>query len=264
MGQAKKRAAELATWLETLSTDERKVFAVARAAYEKIVKAQNATGMCYRMTFFMTAYLTKELSTQVEPVVGYINDGSDDLMISHAWVEIGGKKTDINLTMTEHPQAQLTGPLLILDREFTHRFVMNNKGENGEFKTEVAKLGLADLWKLEKALLKSIGNYPKLRSERALGDMRMTEWASVTYDNLGHLALCLLHPFPEWTSYALSECRPLIETLASMNSWKAKELLGYEQLSDLPPPSDADLAARFFFGDIGTLQELRHGYSSPK
>jgi hypothetical protein len=119
MGQAKKKASQVATWLETLSPDERKVFAVARAAYENIVKAQSATGMCYRTTFFMTAYLAKEQGLQVEPVVGYVNDGTDDLMISHAWVEIGGKKTDINLTMTEHPHAQLTGPLLILDKEFT-------------------------------------------------------------------------------------------------------------------------------------------------
>ena len=111
MGHAKKKAAELAAWLETLSAEERTAFAVARAAYERIIKAQAATGMCYRMAFFLTAYLTERHGIRVEPVVGYINDGTDDIMISHAWIELGGKKTDISLTMTEHPDAQPTGSL---------------------------------------------------------------------------------------------------------------------------------------------------------
>jgi hypothetical protein len=34
-------------------------------------------------------------------------------------VEFEGKKTDLGLTITEHPDFQLPGPLLILDREIT-------------------------------------------------------------------------------------------------------------------------------------------------
>jgi hypothetical protein len=117
MGEAKRKASQLAAWLETLAPDEWQVFAVARAAYERIVKALGATGMCYRMSFFLTTYLAQERGVRVDPVVGYVNDGTGDTMISHAWVELGGKKTDITLTMTEHAEAQPTGALLILGRE---------------------------------------------------------------------------------------------------------------------------------------------------
>jgi hypothetical protein len=119
MGAAKQRVALLAAWLDTLSSDERTIFHVARGAYEKIVKPLGATGMCYRLSFFLTAYLAEATGIRVEPVVGYVNDGTDESMISHAWFEFGAKKTDINLTQTEYTEVQLTGPLLILDREMT-------------------------------------------------------------------------------------------------------------------------------------------------
>ena len=55
----------------------------------------------------------------------------------------------------------------------------------GGFKAEVAKLQLRELWALEKKLLLSIDNYPELLRERNVGEMRMTEHASVTgpYDS---------------------------------------------------------------------------------
>lgn len=143
----------------------------------------------------------------------------------------------------------------------THRFVTGCRAERGEFKTEVAKLQLKELWKLEKTLLGSIDNYPKLRKERNLGDMRMVEAAEVTYDLLGHTTLCLLQRFPRWTSYALQEHRALIGALASMNSWRAKELLGLRPLDEFTPATNVDLANRFFYGDIETLEALRTGYS---
>jgi hypothetical protein len=46
----------------------------------------------------------------------------------------------------------------------------------------IPRLQLRDLWRFERALLASIDNYPKLRIERNLGDMRVTETAEITYD----------------------------------------------------------------------------------
>src|SRR5262249_46072676 len=114
------------------------------------------------------------------------------------------------------PEGHLISLMDVSAMTATHRFVASCWGERGEFKTEVAKLQLRDIWKIECSLLKANPNYPKLRKERNLGDMRATESSNVTYDYLGHFALCLLHPFPRWTAYALQEHRPLIETLASM------------------------------------------------
>ncbi len=95
------------------------MFAVAQATYERIIKARGATGICYRMTIFLTLHLAEGHNIRVEPIVGYINDGTDEIMISHAWIEFGGKKTDISLTRTAHPKAQPTGSLIILDREIS-------------------------------------------------------------------------------------------------------------------------------------------------
>ena len=42
-----------------------------------------------------------------------MNDGTDEIMISHAWVELILKKTDVTLAITD---GQRSGSLLILDR----------------------------------------------------------------------------------------------------------------------------------------------------
>jgi hypothetical protein len=106
-----------------------------------------------------------------------------------------------------------------------------------------------------------VGNYVKLLQERSLGEMRMTEWSSVTYDNLGHSTLCLLHRFPKWKAYLLEQRRPLIEKIASLNSSAAKEMLAVNRQENYGSITNAELANRFFLGDIATLEALRAGYN---
>jgi hypothetical protein len=118
MGQAKQKHAALLNWKEMLSADERTIFAVAEAVHKNIVKALGATGMCYRIAFFLAELLRHEHGIITEPVVGFVNDGESALMISHAWIDFNGKKTDLSLTQTENPAVQLPGSLLILDRAF--------------------------------------------------------------------------------------------------------------------------------------------------
>ena len=158
------------------------------------------------------------------------------------------------------PEGHVVGMMDARSMATTQQFVTNCRAERGEFKTEVGKLQLRELWELEKRLLKTIDNYPKLRRERNLGDGRMTEAAAVTYDLLGHNTLCLLSRFPRWTAYAVQEHRSLIEKLASMNSRQAMELLGLKLNQEFPRATDADFAERFFYGDIATLQALQEGY----
>lgn len=160
------------------------------------------------------------------------------------------------------PQGHLIGLMDGVVMTTTVRFVQGCRSERGDFMPESAKLQLRDLWKFERALVASVDNYPKLRMERNLGDMRVTEAAAVTYDGLGHLTLCLLHPFPAWTAYVIQEHRPLLETLSAMNSWKARELLGIKENEKLPALDNEDLAKRFFFGDTETLAALRAGYAN--
>jgi hypothetical protein len=118
MGEAKKKAAALAGWQDKLSPEERIVSAVSQAAYDKIVRRLGAIGVCYRISFFLTEFLLQEHGIRIEPIVGYVNDGESEVMASHAWVEFGGKKIDLSLTLTERPHVQPPGPLVILDRQF--------------------------------------------------------------------------------------------------------------------------------------------------
>jgi hypothetical protein len=140
-------------------------------------------------------------------------------------------------------------------------FVLKNKTENGCFQTESAKHQLRGYWELEKKLLASIPNYKKLLAERSLGDMRITECASVIYDNLGHSTIARLHRFPKWKHYLLAEKRELVEQVASTGSWAAKELLGLKIEDEFPRMTDEQLADRFFLGDVDTLRAIRSGYS---
>lgn len=65
------------------------------------------------MAFWLTEYLRTRRNVIVTPIIGFVNDGTDDIMISHAWIEINSKKTDVTLAVTDR---QRSGSLLILDR----------------------------------------------------------------------------------------------------------------------------------------------------
>jgi hypothetical protein len=146
----------------------------------------------------------------------------------------------------------------------TQAFVQGCCTDAGTFNAEVAKLQLRDLWKIEVALLSSFDNFHKLRRERNLEELSCPEFVGVTYDYLGHFTLCLISLFPSWQRYVLQTHHSELQTLASMNSWKAREILNIDRTTILPPPADSLLADRFFFGDVQTLHNLRSRYASPQ
>lgn len=122
MGEAQRRKVEIAIakrkyadWLDTLTQMEREVALVAMRTHERIVEGKRLLGACYLLSFFLHQYLKREKGIETTVVVGWVNDGTTPLMISHAWLELEGKKTDITLTHTELPDSQLTGELIILD-----------------------------------------------------------------------------------------------------------------------------------------------------
>ncbi|MEZ2308905.1 hypothetical protein AB6809_19905 [Paraburkholderia sp. RCC_158] len=140
-------------------------------------------------------------------------------------------------------------------------FVLKNKTDSGGLQIESAKRQLRGYWELEKKLLAAIPNYRVLLAEKPLGDMRLTEWSCVTYDNLGHSTIARLHRFPKWKDYLLTEKRELVEQVASTGSWAAKELLGFKIEDEFPAMKEEQLADRFFLGDVDTLRAIRRGYS---
>lgn len=52
-----------------------------------------------------------------------------------------------------------------------------------------------------------------------------------------------------------------VRTLASLGSWSACDLLGLDRGSVHPSATDAELANRFFLGDVAMVTALRDGYT---
>lgn len=122
MGEAKRRKADIdrlksarSEWLSSLSDDEMVIADVSERAFNRIVWSLRLTGGCYLMTFFLKEYLWQDKALRSDAVVGWVNDGTGPLMASHAWLEVGGKKIDINLALTEYPEVQPPGSVIILD-----------------------------------------------------------------------------------------------------------------------------------------------------
>ena len=123
MGEAKRRKAEIERlkraeeeWLIGLTPAERTVAEVARRTHAQLVERRGLIGGCYLLAFFLNELLQSKYSIETELVVGWVNDGTWPGVASHAWIEFGGKKTDISLTRTELPESQIPGDLIILDR----------------------------------------------------------------------------------------------------------------------------------------------------
>ncbi len=114
MGQAKRRGAEIEKWLASLSPEEAQVADAAQRLLVRFIDPREATGMCYRLTYFLHLYLT-EKGIETTPIIGYVNDGTDDVFMSHAWLEYGGKKIDLTLGRPERPELNPAGDILLLD-----------------------------------------------------------------------------------------------------------------------------------------------------
>ncbi|WP_315764283.1 hypothetical protein [Bradyrhizobium sp. SZCCHNR2009] len=114
MGQAKRRAAEVEKWRSSLSAEEKQIADVAERLVARFIDPSEATGMCYRLTYFLHLYILEKGITTT-PVIGYVNDGTDDIFMSHAWLEYEGKKTDLTLARPERPHLNPPGDILIQD-----------------------------------------------------------------------------------------------------------------------------------------------------
>lgn len=124
MGEAKRAAAAWGLIQEGLSPDQKVIADTARAVWTRFVEPARATGMCYRLTLFLTEYLQSKHDIVVEPVIGFGHDRTGPLMMSHGWIEHDGLVTDISLGVTEHPDVNPPGEVLIMGRAYRpgHRY----------------------------------------------------------------------------------------------------------------------------------------------
>lgn len=115
MGQAKQKVKSLDDWKSGLSKEERTVFDIAFRLHHNFIKPRNVTGMCYHSVFFLYLYFKKTHGITTIPIIGYVNDGTDDIFVSHAWLEFDGKRIDVSVAVTD-PRIGEAGELIILDR----------------------------------------------------------------------------------------------------------------------------------------------------
>jgi hypothetical protein len=127
------------------------------------------------------------------------------------------------------PELQLLGLIDSCTRTLLDDYIRRNTAEDGSFKAESAKLELRGYWNQEKRLLAALPNYRTLLQERNLHDPRTTEYASVTYDNLGHYTIARLHPFPKWRSHLLQERRELVEEVAPQDPGQHLNYSGFRR-----------------------------------
>lgn len=134
MGEAKRKAASVTKWLDGLPVEERIVFDTASDLFNKLIKPENISRMCYHSVFFLHEYLKNKHSIITTPIIGYVNDGTDDVMMSHAWLEFHGKKTDVSIAVTADPDMWPMGELIILDQvmksghKYTYHSEMTESG----------------------------------------------------------------------------------------------------------------------------------------
>lgn len=138
MGEAKRKEADLQKWLDALTEEERVIYASARALFDRFIHPKQVSEMCYHSAFFLHEYIKNRHGIIVEPVIGYVNDGTDEVLMSHAWLEFSGKKTDVSLAFTSRPAINPPGQLIYLDRVF-------GRGRVYSYHREMSETGRAAL-----------------------------------------------------------------------------------------------------------------------
>jgi hypothetical protein len=116
MGEAKRRREERGAWISGLTSAELAVVAAAEHLYFGFVGPKNFEGACYQLSLFFKVFLEEERGTPTDVVLGFVNDGTDEIYASHAWIEHFGRKTDLALAHPNHPGISRRGAVLILDR----------------------------------------------------------------------------------------------------------------------------------------------------
>lgn len=121
MGQAnnRKRAYGIARqrMLERFEGQHRIVAEAAINLFDRFILPRRFTGACYQVTMTLEKYLADAHAIASKTVVGYVNDGTDDIMISHAWLEFDSMKVDLGLHVVERPDVVHTGAVIVLDQQ---------------------------------------------------------------------------------------------------------------------------------------------------
>ncbi|MDO6732456.1 hypothetical protein Q4577_20710 [Marinovum sp. 2_MG-2023] len=161
MGEAKRKAADLQKWLDALTAEERVVCDASRALFDRFIHPEQVSGVFYHSAFFLHEYIKNNHGIIVETVVGYDIDGNDEVLMSHAWFELSGKKTDVSLASTARPEINTPGQLIYLDRAF-------GRGQVYSYHQEMSETGSAALEKFRTTGNAAMNNYKEREHTRMI------------------------------------------------------------------------------------------------
>lgn len=127
---------------------------------------------------------------------------------------------------------------------------------------EIIRQYLRKTWEAELAIINSEPDFSKLMNELSLGEVHPTLLTQLSYDFLGHQALCLLNESPKWKQYTLEHFREEVERQARQNLFMAKKWLGIpvEEVMSIAEDDIKVMSSRFFLGDCKLMQELHEIY----
>jgi hypothetical protein len=96
-------------WRNNLDYSEREVVASA----EQLNAVLPALGATYRAAFFLHHYLANLYAINGEIIVGFVNNGEDNIYRSHAWFLYENQPTDLAISRLGGVGSDQAGPLLI-------------------------------------------------------------------------------------------------------------------------------------------------------
>lgn len=146
---------------------------------------------------------------------------------------------------------------LLQTNQFIKEFCIKD-GYN--FKTQSAIENIKRLWQLEKQALLSHPNYKALLDELDFGQIFPTESMGVSFDYLGHIALCILKVDSKWEKYLVQHHQKELVELNVLGSWAAKEILDKFGIANQEIDRQKILSERFFFGDDEIQNFLENNY----
>lgn len=159
------------------------------------------------------------------------------------------------------PHGNLLRLLDDLQVRASQTFVTEHRSPDGCLETDRARQSLKDAWRQERSMLGDGRAYREARRARRLDDeIGATEAMAVAYDQLGHLALCVLDRFPKWKTHVMTNHKHDVERIARFGSWQAKEWLGHGPNERYPGLFPKEIADQFFFGDVDLCVALAAGY----
>ncbi|WP_214288367.1 type I restriction enzyme HsdR N-terminal domain-containing protein [Acinetobacter pittii] len=180
--------------------------------------------------------------------------------LKHLWTRVNSSEFSWEQILTSPKRnilIDVDNLALLQTRQFVREFSIN---DGYDFKTHSAKEFIKKLWELEQKALMSYPNYKELLDELDLGEILPTECIGVSYDYLGHIALCILKRIPKWEKYLVDNHKKELIELGILESWAAKEILDKFDIKFDKIKRDEILSERFFFGDSETQNFLSKSY----